>query len=298
MPLVVTLLRAVRMLPLVLPLRFTSQVSALERAMTFFSNACASSLLSMVMVFAAPSDLALGVDDVDAVEAAGGAAVRHGGDLPRLPLAVEERPAQTIVALVAAGDHRVPELLGVGLVGDVAQHRAQLAVLDLVEELAAELEVVALLVDGVGAVADDEDALLDLGDELLRGELVLAGRERDIGHALELHVVPAVGVTAAVGLLLADDVGLVAGLLVVHQDAVLDEVPALALHALVVVADGAERAHLRLVGEDVDQRAAVLERLALPLVEGGEARAGVVGLVAEHAVELGGVADRLVDGEA
>ena len=33
------------------------------------------------------------------------------------------------------------------------------------------------------------------------------------------------------------------------------------------------------------------------LVEGGERRAGVVGLVAERAVELGGVADRLVDGQ-
>src|SRR6185503_744392 len=216
------------MLPLVLPLRFASQVSALERAITFLSSACASSRLNMV-ICAAPSDLALGVDDVDAVEAARGAAVRHRRDLPRLALAVEERAAQAVVALVAAGDHRVPELLGVGLVGDVAQHRAQLAVLDLVEELAAELEVVALLVDGVGAVADDEDALLDLGDELLRRQLGLAGGERDVGHALELHVVPAVGVAAAVGGGLADDVGLVADLLVVDEDAVLDQVPALAL---------------------------------------------------------------------
>src|SRR5688572_6360221 len=142
------------MLPLVLPLRLASQVSALERAITFFNSACASSLLSMVMVFAAPSDLALGVDDVDAVEARRGAAVRDRRDLPRLPLAVEERAAHSVVALVAAGDHRVPELLGVGLVGDVAQHRPDLAVLDLVEQLAAELEVVALLVDRVGAVAD------------------------------------------------------------------------------------------------------------------------------------------------
>src|SRR5690606_5111141 len=129
------------------------------------------------------------------------------------------------------------------------------------------------------------DAVLDVLDHVGHGQLVLAGRQRDVGHALELHARPGVGVAAAVGFGLAEDVGLVADGLVVHQDAVPDQVPALALHAFVVVADRAEAAGLGLVGEDRDLVAAVLE-LRLALVERGEAGAGVVGLVAQHAVEL------------
>src|SRR5690606_24312559 len=120
--------------------------------------------------------------------------------------------------------------------------------------------------------------------------------QRDVGHALELHARPRVGVAAAVGLGLADDVGLVADGLVVHQGAVLDQVPALALHALVVVTDRAEAAGLGLVGEDRDLVAAVLE-LRFALVQSGEAGAGVVGLVTQYAVELQRVADRFVDGQ-
>jgi hypothetical protein len=55
--------------------------------------------------------------------------------------------------------------------------------------------------------------------------------------------------------LFADDVGLVARGLVVDQDAVLDDVPVLALDAFVVVADRAQRTRRGLVGHDVDQSA-------------------------------------------
>ena len=48
----------------------------------------------------------------------------------------------------------------------------------------------------------------------------------------------------------AEDVRLVADDLVIDEDAVLDEIPALRLDAFVVEADRAERAGLRLVGED------------------------------------------------
>ena len=42
-------------------------------------------------------------------------------------------------------------------------------------------------------------------------------------------------------------------LLIIDKDAILDEIPFLAGHAFVIVADRAEAAHLRLVGDDVDQ---------------------------------------------
>ena len=65
--------------------------------------------------------------------------------------------------------------------------------------------------------------------------------------------------------------------------------------ALVVVADGGQAVLDGAVAGDVHDRRAVLQRAEL--VDGGERRAGVVGLVAERPVELGGVADRLVDGQ-
>src|SRR5690606_29921907 len=196
-----------------------------------------------------------------------------------LTLAVEERAAQAVVALVAHRHAGVPELRGADLVGHVLEHAGDPPVLDLVEQLAAELGVVALLVDRERAVADDVDAVLHVLDHVGHRQLRAARGQRDVGHALELHARPRVGVAAAVGLGLPQDVGLVADGLVVDQDAVADQVPALALHALVVVADRAEAAGLGLVGEDRDLVAAVAEA-GLALVERGEAGAGVVGLVA------------------
>ena len=83
--------------------------------------------------------------------------------------------------------------------------------------------------------------------------------------------------------------------LVADQHAVADDVPALGLHALVVVADGGQAVLDGAVAGDVHDVGAVLQRAEL--VVGRERRAGVVGLVAERPVELGGVADRLVDGQ-
>ena len=118
-------------------------------------------------------------------------AVRHRRHLARLALAVEEGAAEAVVALVADADAGVPELRRAHLVGDVLELLGDLAVLDLVEELAAELRVVALLVDRERAVADDVDAVLDALDHLGDVELLLARRERHVRHALELHAGPA-----------------------------------------------------------------------------------------------------------
>nr|GEU28510.1 hypothetical protein [Tanacetum cinerariifolium] len=243
------------------------------------------------------SYFACGVDHIDAVEARGGRAVRHGAHLARLPFAVEEGAAHAPVACIAQRRAGVPEFLSVGLVGHVFELVADLAVLDLVIQLAAELEVVALLVDRERATAQDVDALLDVLDHLVGRELLLARRQRHIGHALELHAAPAVRVRAAMRFLFADDVGLVARGLVVDQDAVLDDVPALGGHALVVVAHAAERTGRGAVRNKIDDVGAVLEFFALPFIERGKAGAGVIGFVTEHAVELRGVAHRLVDGQ-
>src|SRR5690606_39193968 len=95
----------------------------------------------------ASSQAARGVDDVRAVEARGARAVRNRRHLAWLALAVEERTAETVVRLVADRGAGVPELRRADLVRDILDHRADLAVLDFVEQLAAKLRVVALLVD-------------------------------------------------------------------------------------------------------------------------------------------------------
>ncbi len=125
--------------------------------------------------------------------------------------------------------------------------------------------------------------------------------QRDVGHPLDGDVAGGVGVGAPVGAALP---GIRCSQLRLHQahrpvelvadqHAVPDDVPGLGLHALVVVADGREPVLDGAVAGDVHDRRAVLE--LAELVVGRERGAGVVGLVAERAVELGRVPDRLVD---
>src|SRR5215472_14875799 len=83
--------------------------------------------------------------------------------------------------------------------------------------------------------------------------------------------------------------------LIAGQHAARDQVPRLPRHALVVVADRRQAVLGRPIAGDVHDPRAVLQ--AAQLVEGGERRARVRGLVTECPVQLGGVPDRLVDGE-
>ena len=77
------------------------------------------------------------------------------------------------------------------------------------------------------------------------------------------------------------------------QDAFADDRPLLRLHAVVVVADRGDAAGDGAVGGDVEQLRAVLQLADVGQLH--EAGAGVVRLVAEDAIELGGVRDDLVD---
>src|SRR5207245_8661424 len=93
-----------------------------------------------------------------------------------------------------------PELRGDALVGGVLHHAAELAATDLPADLAAELEVLAHVVDGPGPVGGHVDPLVGGGDELLpaRG----AGEEVHVGHPDEGVVDPAVRPHRAVGAVL------------------------------------------------------------------------------------------------
>src|SRR5210317_1946794 len=95
------------------------------------------------------ADLARRVDHVHAIEPGRRTAMRYCADLAGLAFAIKERTAQTVVALVTQCGTGIPELLGVGLVSNIFNHALDLAVLDFVEKLPAELEVIALLVDRI-----------------------------------------------------------------------------------------------------------------------------------------------------
>ena len=119
-------------------------------------------------------------------------------DLRRLALAVVEGAAHPVRRLAADHVHRVPEHRRVALVGDVLQHADDLAVAHLVERLAGELEVVALMIDRPRPAVLDDDAALGGGDDVVEADVLLARQERDVRHALELHRVPRLGERAAV----------------------------------------------------------------------------------------------------
>src|SRR5262245_49626420 len=116
------------------------------------------------MVSAASSEVRpFGVEHIDLTKAGRHGAVRHRRDLLRLALAAVKAAAEVVGRRVAEPVHRIPEIRGAALVGDVAQHAAELAVLDLVEHLPAELEIVTLLIDAEAGVADDVDPVFDAG---------------------------------------------------------------------------------------------------------------------------------------
>ena len=95
--------------------------------------------------------------------------------------------------------------------------------------------------------------------------------------------------------LLADQRRQLARRLPVHEHAVAHDVPPLRLHALIVVAGRGEAARLRAIADQVDDLRAEAQLAGVGRLE--EAGAGHVRFPAERAIELGRVADRLVNGE-
>src|SRR4051794_11442554 len=88
-----------------------------------------------------------GVDDIDVSEPRHWRTVAHGVHLDRLTLRVTERTAEKVALLAADHIEARPELRRLHLIGDILQHPDDLAALDLVEHLSAELRVVPLLID-------------------------------------------------------------------------------------------------------------------------------------------------------
>src|ERR1039457_4259130 len=131
-------------------------------------------------------------------------AVADRVDLLRLPLAVVGRAP--LLPIAGSGDQveRLPEVGGARLVGDPRNHPLLLAVLDLPKSIAAELKIVALLVDREAAIAIDQDAVVHAGDQVVDTRPRLARLQPNVGHALERNAGPVVGIAAAARFALAD----------------------------------------------------------------------------------------------
>src|SRR5262249_23514281 len=150
-------------------------------------------------------------------------------------------------------------------IGDVAQHIPALAVLDLVEQLSAELEIVSLLIDAEAAIADDVDPVLYTGDEVVERSRLRVWLQRNVWHALNRKRHWAVAIGAAIRRAAAEERRLAHCHLVVLEPAVLDDrnLRADAAHAVVVESDGRQSTGLRSIRHDRHQRTAELERAEL-----------------------------------
>src|SRR5262249_5610090 len=297
LPLVAPPREAKRKLSVSWPSSRTEQPCAFESARMRRPSASASVWSMNMDRLAALEIVARSVEHVDAAEARGRRAMRDRRALPRLAFAARERAAEMIGGAVAKAVHRVPERLVLGLIGEMHHQRTALAVADLVPELAAELEVPPLLVDAPAAVADDVDAAVDAGDQVVDARRLQVRPQRDVRHALDRKRAGPVRIGAAVRPRFPDQVRLADRHLIVPEYPAADDGKARigTFHAIVVVAHGGQPALLAALGVDVHQRAAELQLAAL--IGGHEGGSGEIRLPSERTVELGGVSDRLVDRE-
>ena len=92
--------------------------------------------------------------------------MRNGIGLRRLTLTVVQRGAKLV--RVSSSDHRerIPEVERPGLISDVTEHAHAFAIPDLVEDLAAKLEIVALLIDRERSITFDENAVVRCSNEV------------------------------------------------------------------------------------------------------------------------------------
>src|SRR5574340_383990 len=142
----------------------------------------------------------VGAADLDAAEACGAGAVPRPHHLFRLAFAAvgnaPERP------VFGPGDGRacIPELCGNATVARVLQHAYTLSAADLPADFAAELEVVALVVNGPAPVGFHVNAIAV--EDLF--EALAARLQAHVGHADERQARPAIRAHAAVRARLAN----------------------------------------------------------------------------------------------
>src|SRR5688572_4618125 len=278
------------------------RVSAASSAMTSASDsdtpsraACTSTRSARSRASRARSSFTTGLPladpDLDVAEPRARNRVADVARLARLALAAVRRAEHHVASLVADGVARAPELVCDARVRGVLEQPALLATLDLVCDLRGELEVQAPVVDGPRTVRGEVQAVVGVGDDLVKAHPGL-GQQVDVRHPDQRDPVPAVGPHRRAAP--TPDLGCrLARREITHEDPVLDQRHGLGRDALIVPAERPHAARRGGVGHDVDEVGAVAEPLC-ELVGRQEARPGVARLGAEDPIELGGVAAALV----
>ena len=154
-----------------------------------------------------------------------------------LPLAAVRHAPQRPVLRPGDGRAGIPEFGRYPAVAGVFEHAYALAAAHLPADFAAELEVVALVVDGPAPVGLHVDGVVR-SEHLF--ERLFAREQADIGHADERQPFPAIGAHTTVGARLANRRGGLARGHVAHETAAADDVGGLRRHAFVVEREGAQ----------------------------------------------------------
>src|SRR5207247_7899033 len=141
----------------------------------------------------------------------------------------------------------------------------------------------SLLIDRIAPAPVDEHAIVDAPDQAVQRGLPRPGFEPYVGHALERHRGPAIGLAASVRFLLTGEVRLLARGLKALEDALVDNRPLHGFDAVVVIADRGERARRRPVA---DESAVLACDPLTDFVERDVTGPGIVGLITQGPVEL------------
>src|SRR5260370_29845045 len=88
---------------------------------------------------------------------------------------------------------RIPKFRRDPRVRWILQHADTLAVLDLPTHLAAELKIVASIINRPRAVGLHQNAMVSRSHHLLKSEWLFSGHQADVGHAKHRQPVPSIG---------------------------------------------------------------------------------------------------------
>jgi hypothetical protein len=86
--------------------------------------------------------------------------MRNSTALRRLSFAIKERATEAVIFFITDPGTGIPEFLGVGLIGYIFEHTGNFSVFNFIEQLAAKLKIVPLLVNRERAITNNVDTFL------------------------------------------------------------------------------------------------------------------------------------------
>src|ERR1700680_4415053 len=119
--------------------------------------------------------------------------VSRAHHLLRLTFATVRRAPESPLVTRTDSVKRIPKFRRDPRVRWILQHADTLAVLDLPTHLAAELKVVASIINRPRAVGLHQNAMVSRSNQLLKSEWLFSGRQADVSHADHGQPVPSFG---------------------------------------------------------------------------------------------------------